>query len=84
MVRNDLWMVGGAMCKKKEIDDVLKQLQSCRDTEHIRRLLKEAIPCNECPDSIKTDREQEHDCGCREHFRSEIKNIIISIDMKTD
>lgn len=71
------------MCTKKDIDDVLKQLQSCRDTEHMRRLLKEAIPCPECPEAIKTDGEQEHDCSCREHFRTGIQNILYSIHTNT-
>ena len=84
MVTNNPRMFGGAMCTKKDIEDMLKQLQSCRDTEHMRRLLKEAIPCNECPEAIKTDGEQKHDCSCREHFRAEIKNIISSIHIKTE
>ena len=71
------------MCTKEDIDDILKQLERCRDIEHMRQHLKEAISCIECPEVKRTDGEQEYDCSCREHFRTEIKNIISSIYMKT-
>lgn len=71
------------MCTQKNIDEVLQQLQHCGDTQQMRRLLKEAIPCNECPELKISEGQKEHDCSCREHFRTEIKNIIRSIQMKT-
>jgi hypothetical protein len=54
------------------------------DAQRMRMLLKEAIPCNECPEARVTEGEKEYDCSCREHFRTEIKNIIRSIQMKTE
>jgi hypothetical protein len=64
------------MCAKEDIDVVLEQLQHCGGTQQMRLLLKEAIPCNECPEASVTEGEKVHDCSCREHFRTEIKNII--------
>jgi hypothetical protein len=72
------------MFTQKKIDDVLRQLQHCMDAQRMRMLLKEAIPCNECPEARVTEGEKEYDCSCREHFRTEIKNIIRSIQMKTE
>ena len=67
------------MCTQKDIDEVLQQLQQYGDTQQMRRLLKEAIPCNECIELKISEGQKEHDCSCREHFRIEIKNIIRSI-----
>ena len=70
------------MCTQKDIDNVLKQLQGCRDTAHMRRLLEEAMPCNESPEVLQTDGEQEHGCSCRLHFWTELQNIIYTIQTK--
>lgn len=67
------------MCTKKDIDDVFEQLQSCQDTEQMRRFLKETIPCIECSEAKISDGEQEYCCSCRLHFRTEIQNTIYSI-----
>jgi hypothetical protein len=67
------------MCTRDDIDIVLKQLQHCGDTQQMRLLLKEAVPCDECPESGVIEDDNIHDCSCRENFRIEIKNIIRSI-----
>jgi hypothetical protein len=72
------------MCTRKDINVVLDQLQHCGDVRQMRLLLKEAIPCSECPEARLIEGEKEHDCSCREHFRTEIKNIIRSIHRKME
>jgi len=62
------------MCTKREIDDILKQLEDSQDPEQMRRLLEEADLCKKCPENLHGCGEQESDCRCRQHFRTELQN----------
>jgi hypothetical protein len=69
---------------RKDIDVVLDQLQHCGDAQQMRPLLKETIPCSECPKARVIEGKKEHDWSCCEHFRTEIENIIWSIHRKME
>ena len=59
------------MCTKRDIGDILKQLEDSKDTEHKRRLLEEANLCKKCPEKSQC---YGSDCRCHQHFRVELQN----------
>lgn len=67
------------MCTKKNIDDILKQIEEGQDPDQIRRLLEEINSCNKCPENIQCQDDQESCCSCRQYFQTELKNYVYSI-----
>lgn len=67
------------MCTKKNIDDILKQIEEGQDPDQIRRLLEEINACNKCPENLQGQYDQESSCRCRQNFQTELKNYIYSI-----
>jgi len=67
------------MCTHKKIDDVLKELEICRDTKQMRRIMEKADLCRECLEVLRTSGDQQGDCRCRRRFRAELKNLIDSV-----
>ena len=59
------------MCTKRDIGDILKQLEDSQDTEHKRRLLEEANLCKKCPENLQCHGS---DCRCHQHFEAELQN----------
>ena len=51
------------MCKRKNIDAILEQLQHCQDHEEKRRILEQSISCETCAE--KTDPLGQGDIRCR-------------------
>ena len=64
------------MCTKRDIGDILKQIEDSQNTEHKRRLLEEANLCKKCPESLQC---YGSDCRCRHHFLAELQNHYYSI-----
>lgn len=62
------------MCTKRDIGDILKQLEDSQDTEHKRRLLEEANLCKKCPENLQCYGERESDYRCRQHFWVKLQN----------
>ena len=67
------------MCTKRDIDDILKQLAESQDPDYRRRILDEANLCKKCSENLQGHGEQESDCCCRQHFRTELQNYSYSI-----
>lgn len=67
------------MCTKRDIDDILKQLEESQDPDHRRQILDEANLCRKCSENLQVYGEQESDCCCRQLFRTELQNYSYSI-----
>jgi hypothetical protein len=73
---------GDAMCTKRDIEDILKQIGESHDPDHIRRLLEEINACSKCPENLQYQDDQDSVCRCRLNFHIELKNHIYAITNK--
>jgi len=62
------------MCRK-DIDLILKKLETAHDAETLRRLLREAEECHSCLNQ-DPDGDPPADCLCTLRFQMEIRNRI--------
>ncbi|GEM_PF-1916861 len=64
------------MCTNENIEDVLRQLQNCRNTREMRQLLVKVNPCHSCSQNMMPhgNRLSDHSgCLCE----VELQNLVI-------
>jgi hypothetical protein len=66
-----------AVCRK-DIDHILKKLETIGDPAQMRRLLQQADACRTCPEQDLLGKGLE-ECSCLLRFRTELKNSLNNI-----
>ena len=62
------------MCYDKNMNNLLQRILNCTESNEMRRLLKGASSCQNCP-----EEEKPFECACRRQQQNNLQNLMAHI-----